>query len=102
MAVLMWLRNYVSMLKLISKKIIITVLLLNFVSCEKIKNQLADFAADGESGQSLSVVVPPEKSLSKASNLPIIKGLRTISAEQFDTFIQAGDRISIVEFYSDT
>lgn len=70
---------------------------LSLTSCEKIQSSLNDFAGNGG-----PEALPESESLAGAEGLPVVTSFATIAPNTFASFTAAGDRISVVEFYSDT
>lgn len=75
---------------------LLAIAVLGTVSCEKIKSQIRDIA-----GSELEVL-PDSESLAGADGLPVVNSFRTVTPSTMASFTGAGDRISVVEFYSDT
>lgn len=69
------------------------------VSCKEIRSSLSDLTNSTEGGPE---ALPDSESLAGADGLPVIKSFQTVGPSSIASFTGAGDRISVVEFYSDT
>ncbi|MGJ8725893.1 MAG: hypothetical protein ACSHYB_15155 [Roseibacillus sp.] len=72
---------------------------LSLASCKQIKNSLSEFAG---SGGSVPEALPDSESLAGAEGLPVVTSFQKVTPATIVSFTGAGDRISVVEFYSDT
>lgn len=66
-------------------------------SCKQIQSQLKEFVESGG-----PEALPESESLAGADGLPVVTSFQTLPPASFQSFTGAGDRISVVEFYSDT
>lgn len=82
------------------KVTILVVALLSGVGCKQIRKSLNDFATSG--GEEVPAALPDSDSLAGSEGLPVVKSFSTVTPTTMSSFIAAGDRISVVEFYSDT
>lgn len=82
------------------KLTILTLAVVSGFGCKQIKKSLSDFASAGE--EMAAPALPDSESLAGVDGLPVVKRFSTITPSTMPSFIAAGDRISVVEFYSDT
>ena len=70
--------------------------IVSLTSCKQIKASLGEFANGGEKTSSVS------GSLAEAEGLPVVTSFERVTPQSVVSFTGAGDRISVLEFYSET
>ena len=76
-------------------------------SCKQIKSGVNSFTKGFEEGLARRAgsgpeALPDSESLAGVDGLPVVSSFQTVTPATFAHFTGAGDRISVVEFYSDT
>lgn len=78
---------------------LLVTVILSLTSCKQIKNSLSEFASSGGTGPE---ALPDSESLAGAEGLPVVTRFQAVTPSSIASFKGAGDRISVLEFYSDT
>ena len=79
-------------------KTLLLILVFGSVSCERVKKEWSAFFGAKEEVELLA----DSESLAGMEGLPVVKSFGAMTPATMGGFIGAGDRISVVEFYSDT
>lgn len=84
-------------MKLVLGTTFLVALVLATSSCRQIQSSLREFAEqDGPEALSGS------DSLAGQDRLPVVTDFRALGPSTFESFTSGGDRVAVVEFYSDT
>ena len=75
---------------------LVIAMICGMTSCKQIRSSLESFSETEDESS------PSSESLANAEGLPVMTSFSTIGEGSIEKFAGAGDRISVVEFYSDT